>query len=156
MEISKVLDELEKLEKAMATTYEWMAEIFDADEGAAAFFIRMARDEVSHANLVKYERRLVRADPDAFASRVDVPPNAIGNAFECIAQFRRSNPAPTLVQVLRFALKMEADCAESLHREVVLQANPNLGALIGNLAKADVRHYEQLERFIAERSELFD
>ena len=156
MEISKVLDELEKLEHAMAKTYEWMAEIFDADDEASAFFAQMARDEVSHANLVKYERRLVRADPDAFASKVDVPPEIIGNALKCIAGFRAATPAPTLVQALRFALKMEADCAESLHREVVLQANPGLGSLIGNLAKADARHYEQLEAFVAARNELFD
>jgi len=156
MEISKVLDHLEKLELAMAKTYDWMAEMFDADDGAVAFFTRMARDEVSHANLVKYERRIVRADPDAFAPQVDVPSNAIADAFACIDEFRRSNPNPSLVQALRFALKMEADCAENLHREAVLQSNPGIGGLIGNLAKADARHYEQLEAFVAERSDLFD
>lgn len=155
MQICTVLEKLERLELAMADTYESLARQFEDDEEAAGFFTRMSRDEITHRNLIRYERTIVRSDPDTFEGDVGVDIEAVDRAIAHVFRFRTSEKPPTMVQALVFAMQMEADYAENLHRSVFIDKAPNLASLIRNLAKADAKHHEELERFLERRREMF-
>jgi hypothetical protein len=96
MEILVVLGALEKLELGLAELYEWLSEsLSERHEDAAGFFFRMSTQERSHANLVRYGKRLVRQNGKSF-QRVDVNIDRINELIELISAYRKGNPNPDL------------------------------------------------------------
>ena len=155
MDLATTLKRLEKLEHEMAELYRWFAELFAADDEAAAFFTSMAEQEVAHAGLVRFERRLVRSDQNAYRG-LDVDPGGIDELESWMSEFRRGHERPSLGQALVLAMRIESHAAEHLHRTVFAKVNSELHALVGNLSRSDWRHFEALRSFADARSDSLD
>jgi len=155
MRILEALTRLERVEQAMAEFYEWLSETFDADAEAAGLFFRLSLQERSHASLLRYGRKLVHRSPNDFED-VDFDPRPITELLAAVDEFRRSNPTPSLAEALFFAMKAECHPVENAHREVLTASNPEIGAVVRNLAIADEQHHETLQAFARERRALFD
>ena len=155
MELTALLSRLEKLEESVAGLYGWLAEVFADDQEVSAFFSRMKLQETSHAGLVRYERRLVRSAGDSFED-LDLDAAPIEELEGWIREFREGPIGPSLGQALLFSMKVESHAAESLHRDAMTRANPDLRALIDSLSRADRQHFEELKRFAADHADALD
>ncbi|NOZ93450.1 MAG: hypothetical protein GXP47_01760 [Acidobacteria bacterium] len=153
MNISTLLSRLEALEHSMADLYLWLAGRFGDDDEAAGLFMRLHMQELSHANLVHFERRLARSDPDSFPD-VDVDTSSIDEVLRWNADFRSNGGPGTLGQALLFAMKVESHAAEQLHRKAVTASNPDLEGLVASLAQADREHFETLKRYVRANAHL--
>ena len=67
MHILGVLDLLEKLETKISELYEWFSRNYADDAGAASLFYRISIDEIAHANLVRYEKKLAVQNSKIFS-----------------------------------------------------------------------------------------
>ena len=66
MNILNALDEIEKLEQKLAELYAYFHELFIANKIVSAVFFKMVLEEKGHADLVQYQRRIVRKNPKLF------------------------------------------------------------------------------------------
>ena len=152
MDLQSLLKPLEELEESLGGLYEWFGRLFAEDEEAASLFRRMARDERSHATLIRYERRLLRQN------KIEVPTplerSQIGEALERIRAFSQEVP-PTLDQAIRFALEIENHDAENHYRFTKGLLPPSLTQLLGRLGREDERHYKGLLAFAGRRGKPF-
>lgn len=156
MGILAVLTALEQVELGMADVYDWLSGEFADDDDAAGFFARMSREEISHRNLIQYQRRMIRSADATTDPHVDAPMDEIRDTLQTIHDFRNQSRRPTLAQALLFAMTMESRMAERLHRDVIVQARPELGDLMRSLAADDLRHQRRLEEFVGRRRKLFE
>ncbi len=152
--IRDVLIELERVEQSAADLYGWLSDVFAADLKTSRFFAAMRTQELSHSDLVRFERKLVRGEPKAFAN-VAVDLDELRGFVAEVQQFRLEHPQPTLEEALVFAMHVEEHAAEHLHRKAIVDANPEVQELIGGLAKADREHFLTLKRFVEENTNLF-
>ncbi|MCG6961728.1 MAG: hypothetical protein LJE95_00500 [Acidobacteria bacterium] len=148
MDLATALKRLEKLEQEMAELYRWLADLFADDRETAAFFKQMESQEASHAELVRFEKRLVRSDASSFAG-LEFDPSGIDEIEGWIRAFRDDEESPSLGRALVFAMRVESHAAEHLHRTIFAGANSDLHALIGNLSRSDWKHFEALREFAA-------
>ncbi|MGC8722715.1 MAG: hypothetical protein ACP5VF_02420 [Acidobacteriota bacterium] len=152
MDLQSLLKPLEELEESLGDLYEGFSRLFEEDEEAASLFYRMARDERSHAILIRYERRLLRQN------KIEVPTpleqSHIREALARIRAFSREAP-PTLEEAIRFALEIENHDSENHTRfsKGVLPAS--LTRLLGRLGREDLRHYRNLLDFAGRRGKPF-
>ncbi len=147
MNISTLLGRLNDLEHAMADLYLWLSGVFEDDPEASRLFARLHVQELSHANLVQYERRLVRSDPDTFYG-VDLDVEPVTEVLGWIEEFRSGGAPPTLGEALLFSMRVESHAAEHLHRKAVAASNRDLCAMVAQLAEADRQHFETLRSFV--------
>jgi len=154
MQILQILSSLERLEQQIADLYHWFSDHFTDDDDASGLFFRMSLQEKSHVSLVRYGRKMVHASPDEFGD-VEVDSQLIRELSSEIGNFRGENPQPTLGQALRFAMRVESHAAENIHRTVLIDSNPEVAGVIGNLATADQEHFEILRNFAQSRQEIF-
>lgn len=155
MDLATTLKRLEKLEQEMAELYSWFAQVFVADQEAAGFFASMAEQEVAHAGLVRFERRLVCSDHSSYRG-LDIDPGGLDQLESWIQKFRGQNEQPSLGQALVLAMRVESHAAEHLHRTVFAEFNSELHELVGNLSRSDWKHFEALRRFADARSDSLD
>jgi rubrerythrin len=145
MDILTVLRKLGDLERDMGNVYEWLATVFSGDEQAVEFFHKLAQEEQSHLNLVKYQERVVRKTPGEFAG-VEISLPALDKAFQKIAEFRKTNPM--LKDALQFALEMETDVSEHYAATVMIQSNESFAQMVKGLMEAQKdEHYKRLLEF---------
>ena len=149
-QILTALSAIGKVEAAVGEFYRWLSDVFVDDVEASGFFFRMSMQEKSHANLVSFCKKMVHRSPTDFHG-VDVDLGQAADLLDTIERFRESHPRPGLGEALRFAMEIENHGAESIHRSVIIQSNPEVAGVINSLAKADHEHFEKLEVFAAER-----
>ncbi len=150
MDILVVLRKLGELEAQAAKLYEWVASFFEDDPKAKEFFIKLAADEKSHFDLVKYQERVVRKAPKDFAP-VDVDIAAIDKTISKIAAFRKTTP--DLKGAIRMALDLETEIAEHYAGTVMNQSNKDFAQVMKGLAaNAKDDHYKELVKFAASRA----
>ena len=150
MQVLQALGWLEKVELEMASFYAWLSERMADDAEASGFFFRMSIQERSHANLLRYGRKMVIRQPSDFGP-VDVDPARVDELLSLIAAFREHNPSPGLEESLRFALRLEAHPVENLHRSILVESNPKVSLVISSLANADREHSQALSSFALAR-----
>ena len=136
--------------KGMAALYGRWADSFEADPEAALFFGRMAAEEVGHANLADYQRRVLRKANPALPPDVDLVLEEIMLLTD-ISRRSAEAPARSLEEALCLASWMEASVAEKELRKTVHETDPELGRLLASLGGGDRRHVERLEAFAAKR-----
>ena len=150
MKILTVLGAIFKIEMAAGELYRWLSEVLADDKEAASLFFRMSMQEQSHANLINYARRLINLNPGDFGD-VSIDLNTVNALLDELVSFRRSNLTPTVEQALRFAISIEENAAERVHRSMVIDSNPMLHNIINSLAKADDEHTRGLKTFAKHR-----
>lgn len=155
MKILAVLSQLERVESRMASFYEWLSEVFEADAAASGLFYRMSLQEKSHASLLRYGRKLVHRSPNEFED-VDFDSDAVESLLAAIEKFRVESPEPSLGDALFFAMKVECEPAENGHREILTISNPAMSQIIKSLTTADEEHHLILREFAQQRAAAFD
>ncbi|TAN42891.1 MAG: hypothetical protein EPN25_02120 [Nitrospirae bacterium] len=150
MQILKMLTQLEKLETNMAGLYEWFSHVFREDEAAAAFFYGVSVEEEVHANIVRYQRRLVSQNIKNF-SEVDFDLTPIEKTLSDIAAIRKTEILPSLEEALRYAIELEHSIAEEHYRTILKKANPEIEGLLKSLGAFDLRHLHSFQEFVEKR-----
>ncbi|HUO77270.1 MAG TPA: DnaJ domain-containing protein [Thermodesulfovibrionales bacterium] len=149
MYIMRVLDLLERLEAKISELYEWFSRIYAQDAEAASLFYRISIDETAHANLVKYEKRLVAQNTKIFGE-ISLDPGVINATLEMVTSVL-SAASPSLEQAVKVSLDIEHSAAEAHYRAAIAQASPDISRLLENLEGFDTRHIEVFEEFAANR-----
>lgn len=156
VEILAVLSALEKLETELGDFYEWLSDrLASKHEEAAGFFFRMSTQERSHANLVRYGKRLVHQNGSSY-QKVSVNLSKLDELIDSIEVFRSEHEDPTPAEALLFAMQLETDSEVDVHRSAIISANPQLADLVERLAAADHKHFETLKAFANEHSDVFN
>ncbi|HPC84276.1 MAG TPA: hypothetical protein P5234_11375 [Thermoanaerobaculaceae bacterium] len=143
MHVDRALRPLAEFERLMGDLYSYFAQCFAGDPEASSAFAALAADEASHANLIEFQRRLVRANPKQFGE-IELD---LGELFATRAQVERlrAQPTPpTVEEAIAFAFQLENTAAEYHFRQVLRQANPEIGQLLENLGKADRHHLARI------------
>jgi rubrerythrin len=144
-----VFRNLIKFARASADLYYFWAETFQDDSEAAFVWGRMAAEEVGHANLVVYQRRILRksagpsGDVDAAMDEVTVLIDIVRRALE--------GPPHTLDEAVRLASWIEASAAGSELQSALTQSDPGIQKLLEHLGTDDRMHVERLKAFAAGR-----
>jgi hypothetical protein len=150
MHVDKVLRPLADFERLLAGLYTWLSQGFAADPEVATLFFQLAAEELAHADLIEFQRRLVRQNPNHFGEvAVD-----LGDIFATRAQVERAREQGSLTTIeaaLHFAFKIESSAAEYHFRHVLLQANPDMAQLLDSLGKGDKQHLARIMEVAAAR-----
>ncbi len=139
MHILRLLHPLEKLESRLAFLYERFSEAFRFDPEVSAFFFEMSIEESAHADLVRFQRRLVSADADEFGD-IDVDTGEINRILGEVEQLIARAGAMSVEEALDAANRIESGVAEQHYLAVILKANPAVTNLFRNLYGFDRRH----------------
>lgn len=145
MDILRALDAVEKLETRLSRFYKNVNEAFAADSEVAGIFFQLALEKKSHADLVGYQRRLVRKSQDSF-SDVALDMGRIEETIHKIEKVIGADETPPLDDVIRLALEVESDAIAYHHRTAMEQANPNLSRLVQSLAGVEGDHLSLLQK----------
>ncbi len=154
MLILRVLESLETIETKIADLYELFSKIFAEDAGAASFFYRMSVDETAHANLVRYQRRVVVQNMK-LVKEISLDLDAVNATLERVISVL-SEPPYSLEEALKIALEIEKSLAEAHSLTAVAQAIPDFSRLLSSLSGFDSRHCEVVEDFAASRGFPFE
>jgi len=155
MKILNLLSSLEKIELEMSGLYEWLSTVFKDDTEASGLFFRMAMQEKSHANLLRYGKKLVHQAPSDFGE-VEFHPGAIDELIDAIRTAREAAQPPTLEGAIIMALQFEDSPAETAHRSILTSSNPGVSEVINNLTTADEEHLNGLREFARSRGLVVD
>ncbi|MBI5639925.1 MAG: DnaJ domain-containing protein [Nitrospirae bacterium] len=153
MNILKALDQLEKIEMRIGHLYEWFSENLKDDPEAAAFFYRMSIDESAHANLVKYQRRLVSRNMKLFGS-LEIDLDGVQKEIARVEAILSGEPLPAEAAV-KIALEIENSAAETHYRSAIEKAESGIANLLGSLNFLDCKHVGVFEAFAAGRGYSF-
>jgi len=145
------LNLLEEVEGEMAALYDWLARTFaTADAQVTAFFAKMARDELHHRDLVRFQNQLVSKSRHSFPP-VPIDVNGIAAHVKRVRKLRDNYPPASVGLALALALELEESPVESHYRHAIAQASPGLARLIASLNKADEHHADHLRQFMQQR-----
>jgi rubrerythrin len=151
MNIINALDEIEKLEQKLAELYTYFRELFIADKIVSAVFFKMALEEKGHADLVQYQRRTARKNPALF-KEVTVDVEEINRIISDADAVIKAVPATSMNNALKAALQFEQSAAEYHYKTSIVQSNPELAALLKNLAGVDKDHFDSLKNIAESRN----
>lgn len=150
MHILTVLSAIGKVESAAEELYRWLSEALSHDREASSLFFRMSLQERSHANVVSYAKRLAGRNPDEFAD-VTLDLGTVTTLIDEVIQFRQFHRSPTVEEAVHFAIQIENNAGERVHRSLVINSNPELEHIINSLAKADEEHTRGLRALANQR-----
>ena len=149
MHILGVLDLLEKLETKISELYEWFSRTYAHDAGATSLFYRISIDEIAHANLVRYEKKLAVQNSKIF-SEIHLDVVEISATLENVISVLSGTP-PSLEQAVKISLDIENSVAEAHYRNAIAKATPEISRLLKNLGGFDSRHIEVFSEFAESR-----
>ncbi len=144
MNILNALDAIEKLEQKLAELYAYFNKLFIADKIVSSVFFKMALEEKGHADLVQYQRRIARKNPKLF-NEVTIDVEEINRIISDADAIIKAVPAPSTDNALQAALQFEQNAIEYHYKTAMEQANPELAALLKNLAGVDSDHLDSLK-----------
>ncbi len=144
MTLMHTLDELQRLEVAMAQLYRWLTGLYASSHpDAAASFFRLCIQEEGHASLIRYHRRLARSVTGS-SERAGVVAPEVREAIDRIDRFRQGTGELPLADAIEFAIAMEDSAAERIHG--IMAAEAVGGSLVESLLDEDRRHRDILVR----------
>jgi hypothetical protein len=149
MYILGVLDLLEKLETKISELYEWFSRTYAYDAGATSLFYRISIDEIAHANLVRYEKKLAVQNSKIF-SEIHLDVVVVSTTLEKVISVLSGTP-PSLEQAVKISLDIENSAAEAHYRNAIGKATPEISQLLKSLGGFDSRHIEVFSNFAESR-----
>jgi len=155
MQIMKLLGPLEKLEAQLSALYKRFSEIFRNDAEVSIFFDQMSTDEAAHADLVRFERRLVAADPARF-KEVDANISEIEKISSHIALIMKSAEGLTVEKALQASIQLESSVVEQHYITAITLSNSEVARLLNSLSSFDCRHFSAFEDFARRRAFAFE
>lgn len=155
MHILKLLNQLEKVETQLSELYKRFGEIFQSDAEASILFSQMSVDETAHADLLRFERRIVRADPAHF-NEVDADIGKIEEISFRVNFLLKSEEGLTLERAIDTAIDLENNVAEQHYIRAIALSNPELTRMLNSLTSFDCRHFLAFEDFAKTRGFAFE
>lgn len=147
MDIFKMFNLLEKVERAFSALYKHLQEKYRGDEKAERFFYDLHMEEESHVQLVLMERRIVQASPKEF-SEPSVNLSEINNIFEKIADLQ--NNELKLPELIRQVYILEKSSSEKYVIEAMKDTNEEIKEFLTNLGGTFDVHRSRLVDFAQE------
>ena len=149
MKLLVVLDEAIELEEKIRSCYELLSKL--TEDGVSAELKQLAREEKSHANVLKTGRNFVVRTPDAFGQEA-VTDTEIRKGIQDIADLEDAlkNQKAEFSQGLKKLYGLERKF-EKVHMNTAVEFKDfSLKKLFEALARADAEHRQRLERLIAQ------
>ncbi len=151
MDIFKVFDSIEKLELKISELYKYFHRLFINKKEVAALFFRLSLDEQSHADLVKYQRRLPRQNKN-LSKDIEIDISRVDELISAIDKIIGSQQILSLKEAIKLSIEIEYDVLEYHGRSALIKENPELAELLKNLSGEDKEHInrlKELEKFEA-------
>jgi len=150
MHIVTLLGPLEKLETQLSDLYKLFSETFRDDEEASIFFDRMSTDEKAHADLVRFERRLVTGNKTIF-KEVEADIREIEKISASLDLLLKSAQQVSVEKALEISIAIENSVCEQHYINAITLSNPDVTRLIRSLVSFDCRHFLAFEDFARKR-----
>lgn len=149
MNVDVVFRRLIRFERAMAGLYQRWSEVFSDDTEAALLWRKMAIEEIGHSNLITYQKRVFKSNPN-------LPGDATVALEEVlmlidIVQRALEGPSHTSEEAVQLAAWIEASVAETELRGALRESNPDIQRLLDHLGGDDRLHVERLRAFATKR-----
>lgn len=144
MTTDETLRHFEQIELKMAELYRSLAHRFQHQQILGRLFVKIADEEVIHANQIRFELRMIRS---AGLERRDTgyPVDYFRRLTDSIDAFLGRRPLPSLTESIDLASRMEATAAENLHHEIAIAAMPSMAPLFRGLEQGDRAHLALLK-----------
>lgn len=155
MHILNLLNQLEKVETQLSELYEKFSEIFQNDAEVSILFSQVSADETAHADLVRFERRMVRADAKRF-KEVDADIGKMEEMSSFIRLLLKSGETPTVERAIEAAIELENSAAEQHYIKAITLSNPEVAGMLNSLTSFDCRHFLAFENFAKKRGFTFE
>jgi rubrerythrin len=149
MKLLVVLDEAIELEEKIRSCYELLSKL--TEDGVSAELKQLAREEKSHANVLKTGRNFVVRTPDAFGQET-VTDTEIRKGIQDIGGLEDAlkSQKAEFGQGLKKLYGLERKF-EKVHMNTAVEFKDfSLKKLFEALARADAEHRQRLERLIAQ------
>lgn len=146
MNLFLFLKSLEDLELGVSKLYQRFSGDCASDGEASSLFYRLCIEERGHASLLRYQRRLIKRNPQLFES-VSLEEGPIEEMTRRVGGLLRDPRRMALGEVVRAAVKIESSAAEHHHQTALLQSNPEMAKLLGALGAGDNQHLSSLLDF---------
>lgn len=150
--VMSVLNDLEKIENGLRDIYAAFADKFTDNPPYRDLFRALSRDEETHADHVRYQRRLVRQNPDDF-THVSIDTEGMDEILAFLRHLMENPPNATPEEAVALAIDLESISQERMYRSVIVESCPGLKPLIDNLTSFDKVHLDRLHAFMEEQVE---
>jgi len=155
MHILKLFTPLEKLESQLSELYKRFSDTYRFDAELSILFSRMSADEAAHADLVRFERRVVRGDPKRF-NEVDADIEKLEEISSRVGVLLKSAEDLTVEKAIETAIALENNIAEQHYITAITLANTEVARLFDSLTSFDCRHFLAIEDFAKKRGFAFE
>lgn len=146
MNITTILNHLLRLELMMERLYKHFEKLFVYESEAVLLFQALSIEEKAHADMIRYQLRLVRNNLDIFPDisyNMD-PLNSLMTRIDDILAAKRPL---TLREAISFSITAERSASEFHRKTAIAESNPEVGEHIGKLGSYDEAHDDQLVAF---------
>ncbi len=150
--VMNVLNDLERIENGLRDIYASLAGRFSDNPPYRDLFRALSRDEETHADQVRYQKRLVRQNPSDF-THVKVDVEGMDEILSFLRHLIDNPPSATPEEAVALALDLESISQERMYRSTIVESCPGLKPLIDNLTRFDQAHLERLNAFMEEQLE---
>jgi rubrerythrin len=146
MDLRKALIPIEELEQKLASLYEWFSVLSESDDEAKSFFARLSREELSHQQIVQYERRIIMRNPKIFDA-IDVDVEVVHKVIGDIDHLMKEKPPSDLNAMIRITLDIESSAAENYYRTAMIESNADVAQFLHRLGLSFKTHLKAVEEF---------
>ena len=150
--VMSVLNDLEKIENGLRDIYAAFADKFADNSPYRDLFRALSLDEETHAGHVRYQKRLVRQNPDDF-THVSIDMEGMDEILAFIHHLIDHPPNASPEEAVALAIDLESISQERMYRSVIVESCPGLKPLIDNLTRFDKAHLERLHSFMEKQLE---
>ncbi len=150
MYVGKVLRTLEEIERKLELLYLGYSALFSEDIDAKNLFSQLSRDEGRHREIISLQIKLLSSSDNKF-KEVDIAWDWINQTLNLIDLLMNPETPPTLQEVIHHAISIESSAAEHYYKGALIQANPAIKKLVGNLARENDLHFKSLLDFAERR-----
>jgi hypothetical protein len=151
MHLLSLFRPLEELESGLAEFYTLAGKTLSAtDEPAAVIFKRLALEEKTHVNMVRYQKRLASKSPELFGE-IEADLGEIDSLSRKARTLSTRVASLTVREMTLEALSFESSAAEYHLKNAMRKANPSMAPLLRALGGGDREHFEVLHTFAVER-----
>lgn len=146
MNVINVLNHLVRLELMMQALYVYFEKLFGYESEAAGLFHELSIEEKSHADLLRYQLRVVKNNLNVFS---DIPYDldSLLDLMKQIDGILSSEQPPTLRDAISFCIKAEKSACELHYNTAIAESNKEMGEVIKNLGAYDEAHNNRLMTF---------
>ncbi|MBI5190316.1 MAG: hypothetical protein HZA22_06550 [Nitrospirae bacterium] len=127
--LSDLLVRLEEFEGKLALLYDCYAGRFTHTPDVSELFAKLGFEENSHRDIVRYEGRVVKNDPDYFGD-IDANIKLVEENLERVAAAIETRYQATVEEAVGFALTIEKSSLENLYLSIPETLDPAFGRIV--------------------------